>query len=106
MLLQGIITRMQVLGREYILRSKIDPVRLAIRWAIFQEIAGTGRISISLAASFGKGIGLSVHRILTLYLFRTITLLLRIRYGWKEWTLTKSTIMMNQICKNSMLLKR
>jgi hypothetical protein len=46
------------------------------------------------------------HRILTLYLFRTITLLLKIRYGWREWTLTKSTIMMNQICKNFIMLMR
>jgi hypothetical protein len=88
---------MEALDMEYTLRSKIDPVRLVTRWVIFHGIAGIGRISTSLAASFERGIGLSVHRILILYLFKTLTRLLRIRYGWREWTLTKSTIIMNQI---------
>jgi hypothetical protein len=51
------------------------------RWVISPGIAGIGRISISFAASFEKDIGSNVPRILTLYLFRTITLLLRICYG-------------------------
>jgi hypothetical protein len=73
-------------------------------------IAGIGGIGTSLAASFGRSIGSNVPRILSLYLFRTITLLLRIRYGWREPGMDPEeeyrTIMMNQICKTSVLLKR
>jgi hypothetical protein len=64
------------------------------------------RKSTSLAANFGRGTGLSVHRIITLYLFKTITLLLKTRYGWKGWILNRSITMKNQIYRIFMMRKK
>jgi hypothetical protein len=107
MLLQRLITRMEVLDREKILRSKtIDLALLVMRWAICQGTAGTERINISLAADIGRCIGLSVHNLVTLYLFRTITLRFRTIITWKECSQKKSVFITSKKCRNSMLRRK